>query len=101
MTADMLLSGGVVPGLLAALALAGVCQAALARDGARRLFGLATAFLGASATFAAGGFAPGGADPAGEAAAVSVLLLALGWIGTGAALALRRREAAGEEEGRR
>lgn len=99
MSLEAFLSSAAIPGLCAALALAGCRQAAIARTGVARLFGLAVAFLGVAAVFALGAQAPGGrGDPAGEAAALCVLVLGLGWLGLGAGLALRRREATSSAE---
>lgn len=90
------------PLLLAAGAgLIGAAQAAAARHLSRRLFGLGILFGSASAVFALAGRDgrnPSGDDPVAQAAALCILVIGLGVIGLGAALALRQREALGELE---
>ncbi len=81
--------------------LIGAVQAAAARHVGRRLFGLGILFGSASAVFALAGRDgrnAGGDDPVAQAAALCIVLIGLGVIGLGAALALRQREAFGELE---
>lgn len=78
--------------------LAGAAQAVLARFLHRRLFGLAILFGSASAVFALAGRDgrnASGDDPAAQAAALCILLVGLGVVAMGAALALRQRESFG------
>ena len=92
----------VAPLLVAAgTGLIGAVQAAAARHISRRMFGLGILFGSASAVFALAGRDgrnASGDDPVAQAAALCILLIGLGVIGLGAALALRQREAFGERE---
>lgn len=78
--------------------LAGAAQAIMARYLHRRLFGLAILFGSASAVFALAGRDgrnAEGDDPAAQAAALCILLVGLGVVAMGAALAMRQREVFG------
>lgn len=89
------LIGATICGLVAA------AQVVLVRRLGLRLFGLAMLFGSASAVFGLtgrDGRIAGGDDPATQAAALCILLVGLGVIGVGAALALRHREDFGQTD---